>query len=84
MQVSAQREKESWQRSRQRRVFPGHERLAAPNWDYPPPLGRASDEPRRQGGERCAEKLKETATEETEDGVEIKCERKKRKEPRER
>lgn len=42
MQVSAER-KGSWQHSRQC-VFPGHERLAAPNWDYPLPLGIPSDE----------------------------------------
>ena len=65
MQVSEER-KESWQHSRQR-VFPGHERLAAPNWDYPPPLGSPPDEQRRQK-ERRGEKLKETGTEEREDG----------------
>lgn len=38
----------TWQQSRQA-VFPGHERLAAPNWDYPPPLGSPSNELK----ERC-------------------------------
>lgn len=57
MQVSVER-KRSWQHSRQR-VFPGHERLAAPNWDYSQPLGSPSDEQRRQR-ERCGGKLKET------------------------
>lgn len=56
MQVSVER-KGSWQHSRHS-VFPGHERLAPPNWDYPPPLGSPSDEQRRQR-ERCGEKLKE-------------------------
>lgn len=64
MQVSAER-KGSWQHSRQC-VFPGHERLAAPNWDYPLPLGIPSDEQRRQKG-RCREKLKEAGTEERQD-----------------
>lgn len=40
--------------------------FAAPNWDYPPPLGSPSDEQRRQE-ERRGEKLKETGTEERED-----------------
>ena len=64
MQVSVER-KGSWQHSRHS-VFPGHERLAPPNWDYPPPLGSPSDERRRQRG-RCGEKLKETATEDRKD-----------------
>lgn len=64
MQVSAER-KGSWQHSRQC-VFPGHERLAAPNWDYPLPLGIPSDEQRKQKG-RCGGKLKEAGTEERQD-----------------
>lgn len=60
MQVSAER-KEGWKRSHYERVFPGHERLAAPNWDYPAPLGSPSCEHRRQKA-RCRNTSKGTGT----------------------
>lgn len=68
IEVSVERKK-NWQHSNQC-VFPGHKRLAAPNRDYPPPLGSPCDEQQRQN-KRCGKTLKETVTEERKYGEKL-------------